>query len=148
VVNVSSTLEKRGNPDLRDWSYPDRFSQIQAYADAKLINLAYTYALAGDLEGSGITVNAANPGSVATRFGHNAGGAFKAIQLVGKLFMAGPGKGARTSVRLAGDPALDGATGGYYSAAELDASSAASREPEFGQEIFTRTADLIAQAQR
>jgi NAD(P)-dependent dehydrogenase (short-subunit alcohol dehydrogenase family) len=144
VVNLSSTMEKRGNADLWDWSHPQGFSQIQAYADSKLINLAYTYALARELAGSGVTVNAANPGSVATRFGQNAGGVFRMIQMVGKAFMAGAEKGARTSVRLARDPALDDATGGYYSAEEPDTSSAASRDPDYCQKVYTRTADLLS----
>ncbi|WP_328522703.1 SDR family NAD(P)-dependent oxidoreductase [Kribbella sp. NBC_00359] len=144
VVNLSSTVEKRGNPKLQDWTYPDHFSQLQAYSDSKLISLAHTYALARDLAGSGVTVNAANPGSVATAFGRNAGGILKVVQMVGKAFMAGAEKGAVTSIRLASDPALDDATGGYYSAAELDRSSEASRDPAFGEQIYARTATIVA----
>lgn len=146
VVNLSSTLEKRGNTNLWDWSCPGRFSQVQAYADAKLISLAHTYALARALEGSGVTVNAANPGSVATGFGRNAGGVFKVIQTVGRLFMADPEEGARTSVHLAADPALDETTGGYHTAARPDTSSAASRDPGYCQKVYTRTADLLSRA--
>lgn len=144
VVNVSSTLEKRGNPNLQDWTYPDRFSQIQAYSDSKLINLAHTYALAKELDGSGVTVNAANPGTVATAFGRNAGGLLKLIQTVGKVFMSSPEKGANTSIRLASDPALDDSTGGYYTAAELDTSSAVSRDTDFGHHVYARTAAILA----
>jgi NAD(P)-dependent dehydrogenase (short-subunit alcohol dehydrogenase family) len=35
---------------------------IQAYAHAKLLNLLWTLALARRLEGSGVVVNATNPG--------------------------------------------------------------------------------------
>ncbi len=95
-----------------------------------------------------MTVNAANPGNVATAFGRNAGGVLKVVQVVGKAFMASPEKGARTSIRLASDPALDDSTGGYYSAAELDTSSAASRDLAFGQQVYTRTIAILAQALR
>src|SRR5258706_4453680 len=148
VVNLSSTMEKRGNPNLQDWANPDRFSQLQAYGDSKLVNLAYTYALAGELAGTGVTVNAANPGNVATAFGRNAGGVLKVVQVLGQAFMASPAKGARTSIRLASDPALDDSTGGYYSAAELDTSSAASRALAFGQQVHTRPVAFLAQALR
>lgn len=150
VVNVSSTMEKRGNPDLADWAYLDRFSQLQAYSDSKLLSLAYTYtytytyALATKLEGSGVTVNAANPGNVATGFGRNAGGFLKMVQVAGRLFMNNPGKGALTSFRLASDPALDGVTGGYFSAEKPDVSSAASRDTAFGERVSARTAALLS----
>jgi NAD(P)-dependent dehydrogenase (short-subunit alcohol dehydrogenase family) len=146
VVNLSSMMEKRGNPDQWDWSYAKGFGQVTAYANAKLVNLAYTYALARELAGSGVTINAANPGRVATSFGPNAGGAFRVIQTVGGLFMPGPDKGAATSVRLAADPSLDGATGGYYSAGEKDTSSAASRDPDYCQKVYDQTTDFLSRA--
>jgi NAD(P)-dependent dehydrogenase (short-subunit alcohol dehydrogenase family) len=145
VVNLSSSVEKRGNRSLRDWSYPDGYGQIQAYCDAKLINLAYTYALADALAGSEVTVNAADPGNVATNFGHSAGGVFKVVQVFGRPFLASARKGARTSIRLAGDPALDGSTGGYYRGAELGTSSAASRDADFREFVYRRTAAILEQ---
>jgi NAD(P)-dependent dehydrogenase (short-subunit alcohol dehydrogenase family) len=148
VVNLSSTLEKRGNRDLEDWSYPDRFSQVQAYSDSKLVNLAYTYALARDLSEHGVNVNAADPGNVATAFGRNAGGILKGVQLAGRPFMASPEKGARTSVRLASDPSLDGVSGVYFRAGRPGQSSAASRDPTFGDRVYGRTAALLNQHQR
>ncbi|RZU50794.1 NAD(P)-dependent dehydrogenase (short-subunit alcohol dehydrogenase family) [Krasilnikovia cinnamomea] len=146
VVNVSSSLERRGNPHLADWSYPGRFHQFQAYCDAKLINLAYSYVLAGEVAGSGITVNCADPGSVATGFGRNAGGLFKMIQTLGRPLLATPEKGARTGIRLAADPALDSETGGYYRGSEPYPSSAASRDPDFGALIGRRTAAVLGGA--
>jgi NAD(P)-dependent dehydrogenase (short-subunit alcohol dehydrogenase family) len=144
VVNVSSSLEKRGDRTLQDWSYPDRFSQVQAYSDAKLLNLAYTYALARELSEQGITVNAADPGNVATAFGRNAGGILKGVQQAGRVFMVSPEKGARTSVRLASDPALDSVTGVYFRAGTPARSSATSRDPSFGDHVHGRTAALLA----
>ncbi len=46
MVNLSSTMEGRGHPKLEHWTYPSRFSQLQAYSDSKLVNLTHTYALA------------------------------------------------------------------------------------------------------
>lgn len=144
VVNLSSSLEKRGDPRLQDWSYPDRFTQLQAYSDSKLVNLAYTYALARELSEHGVTVNAADPGNVATAFGRNAGGILKGVQLAGRLFMASPEKGARTSVRLASDPSLDGVSGEYFRAEKPARSSAESRDPAFGDHVYGRTATVLA----
>ena len=145
VVNLSSTAEQRGRA-VTDWTYPFGYRQLQAYADSKLVNLAYTYTLAGQLAGDGVTVNAANPGSVATGFGTKAGGRLKITMAAGKIVLASPAKGARTSVRLAADPELDGATGGYYSGAAPDTSSAQSRDVAFGRHAYTHTQALLEQS--
>jgi NAD(P)-dependent dehydrogenase (short-subunit alcohol dehydrogenase family) len=142
VVNVSSSLERRGDPDREDWTYADRYRQLQAYCDAKLANLAHTYVLADELAGTGVTVNAADPGVVATGFGRS-GGLFGVVQAVGRPFLAKPERAAATAVRLAADPALDGVTGGFYRRGEAVESSAASRDAAFGRRVHARTAELV-----
>jgi NAD(P)-dependent dehydrogenase (short-subunit alcohol dehydrogenase family) len=141
VVNVSSTVERLGRR-LGDWSYPQRFSQWRAYCDAKLLNLAFTYALAHRLDHREVTVNAADPGNVATGFGRN-GGAFRFFQGPARFLLAGPERGARTAVRLAGDPTLDAATGGYYAKGRPARSSATSRDPRYGDQVLAMTARLL-----
>ncbi|MEV6929775.1 SDR family NAD(P)-dependent oxidoreductase [Dactylosporangium sp. NPDC051485] len=144
VVNVSSTVERLGRR-LTDWSYPERFSQWHAYCDAKLLNLAFTYALAHRLDHREITVNAANPGNVATGFGRN-GGAFRFFQGSARFLLSSPERGASTAVRLASDPTLDTATGGYYTKGRPVLSSAASRDPAYGEQVLAMTARLLARS--
>jgi NAD(P)-dependent dehydrogenase (short-subunit alcohol dehydrogenase family) len=141
VVNVSSTVERLGHR-LTDWSYPDRFSQWQAYCDAKLLNLAFTYALANRLDRREITVNAAHPGNVATGFGRN-GGLFRLFQGPARFLLSSPDRGARTAVRLASDPGLDTATGGYYAKSRPALSSATSRDPAYGEHVIAMTVRLL-----
>jgi NAD(P)-dependent dehydrogenase (short-subunit alcohol dehydrogenase family) len=144
IVNVSSTVERLGRR-LTDWSYPQRFSQWQAYCDAKLLNLAFTYTLAQRLHDREITVNAANPGNVATGFGRN-GGAFRFFQGPARFLLSSPEQGARTAVKLASDPTLDTATGGYYTKGRPARSSATSRDPAYGEQVLAMTARLFAQS--
>jgi NAD(P)-dependent dehydrogenase (short-subunit alcohol dehydrogenase family) len=141
VVNVSSTVERFGRR-LTDWSYPEQFSQWRAYCDAKLLNLAFMYALAARLDHREITVNAANPGNVATGFGRN-GGVFRLFQGPARFLLASPQRGARTAVRLASDPVLDGVTGGYYVKSRPGVSSPASRDPAYGEQVFASTVQLL-----
>lgn len=143
VIVTSSFMEKRGNPNLDDWSYERKFRQVAAYCDAKLAALAYSYALARRWEGSGVTVNAADPGAVATGFGVAAGGVFRVIQTVGRPFMTTAHGGAAPLVRLAADPESAHATGGYYDRNGLARSSSASRDPEFGARVVERTAGVV-----
>jgi len=62
----------------------------------------------------------------------------------GKPFMASPAKGARTSVRLAADPALAGETGGYYSSGKPATPSAKATDPSTGQRIYEQTQAVLA----
>jgi NAD(P)-dependent dehydrogenase (short-subunit alcohol dehydrogenase family) len=118
VVNMTALIESRGNP-ITDWSYPGKYSQMHAYADAKLLALMYTYAKARRHQGDGLTFNAVSPGTVNSGFGGKAGGTFKTIQALMKPFVGPPEKGSRGCVRLLADPGLATAAGGYYSSAEL-----------------------------
>jgi NAD(P)-dependent dehydrogenase (short-subunit alcohol dehydrogenase family) len=144
VVTVSSTVERFGHR-LVDWSYPEQFGQWRAYCDAKLLSLVFTYALARRLDPREITVNAADPGNVATGFGRN-GGVFRLFQGPARFLLASPERGARTAVRLASDPALDGVTGGYYAKGRPAVSSATSRDPVYGEQVFAKTVRLLEEA--
>ncbi|MFF5035454.1 SDR family NAD(P)-dependent oxidoreductase [Nocardia salmonicida] len=143
VIVTSSFMEKRGNPNLDDWSYDRKFRQVAAYCDAKLAALAYSYALALRWQGSGVTVNGADPGAVATQFGVAAGGLFRVIQTVGRPFMTSAHSGAAPLVRLATDPELAHDSGGYYDKNGPARSSSASRDPAFGARVVERTAAVV-----
>jgi NAD(P)-dependent dehydrogenase (short-subunit alcohol dehydrogenase family) len=144
VVNVSSAVERFGRR-LTDWSYPGQFNQWRAYCDAKLLNLAFTYALARQLDQREITVNAADPGNVATGFGRN-GGVFRFFQGPARFLLSSPEQGSRTAVKLASDLSLDDASGGYYAKGRPKRSSAASRDPAYGDQVFAKTVQLLEQA--
>lgn len=138
VVNMTAVLESRGNP-ITDWSYPGQFKQIQAYADAKLLALLYTYAQARRQEGAGLTFNAVSPGAVKTTLGTKAGGPIRIMQALTNPFIGPPEKGSRGCVRLMADPELATATGGYYSSAQLKNSSKKSRDRAAQDRVYEQT---------
>ena len=138
VVNMTAVLESRGNP-ITDWSYPGKFRQIQAYADAKLLALMYTYAQARRHERAGLTFNAVSPGAVKTTLGTKAGGPIRIIQALTNPFIGPPEKGSRGCVRLMADPELSTATGGYYSSAKLSTSSERSRDRAIQDRVHEQT---------
>ncbi len=138
VVNMTALIESRGTP-VTDWSYPGKYKQIQAYADAKLLALMYTYAQARRHEGQGLTFNAVSPGTVKTSLGSKAGGAFKTIEALTNPFVGPPEKGSRGCVRLMADPDLSTATGGYYSSAKLKKSSRKSRDLHAQERVYEQT---------
>jgi NAD(P)-dependent dehydrogenase (short-subunit alcohol dehydrogenase family) len=67
VLNMNSSAFKmwRSGP-FKDVQATGHYVGIKAYAHAKLLNLVWTFALAGQLRESGITVNATNPGAAWT----------------------------------------------------------------------------------
>ena len=138
VVNMTALVESRGKP-ITDWSYPGKYKQIQAYADAKLLALMYTYARARRHEGEGLTFNAVSPGAVKTSLGSKAGGPFKMIEALTNPFVPPPEKGSRGCVRLMADPELATATGGYYSSAKLKKSSEKSRDHDAQDRVWEQT---------
>jgi retinol dehydrogenase-14 len=63
IVNVVSSAHAMWKRDpFEDLNADGRYVGIEAYARAKLLNLLWTFALARRLEGSGVVVNATNPG--------------------------------------------------------------------------------------
>lgn len=115
VVSVSSSAHEmptRFAPD--DLRLERGWSGLAAYAQSKLANVLFTHALARRMAGTGVAANALHPGAIASNFGAGTGGAFALLFRLGKPFMPGPEQGARTSVFLASDPSIRGATGGYY----------------------------------
>ena len=142
VINVSSLIHRRGKP-VTDWTYPDGFKQISSYADSKLLSLMYGYALARRLDGTGITVNAANPGSVNTGFGTKSGGLLSFAQKMSTPLLTTPAKGATSSVTLATDPTLANATGGYYTKGKPKTSSRKSLDVSAAQEVYAETQAVL-----
>jgi len=63
IINVVSSAYTMWQRDpLEDLNGQEGFVAINAYAHVKLLNLLWTFALARRLEGSGIVINATNPG--------------------------------------------------------------------------------------
>jgi NAD(P)-dependent dehydrogenase (short-subunit alcohol dehydrogenase family) len=115
IVNVSSDTYRMAKLDFDDLQTKRGYSFMRAYGRSKLAIVYFTLALALRLEGRGVTVNAVDPGPVASNIGaNNRGFAYRiAGPIIKKLFPSAD-RAARTAVMLAADPALEGATGGYY----------------------------------
>jgi NAD(P)-dependent dehydrogenase (short-subunit alcohol dehydrogenase family) len=138
VVNVSSTAHRSGRIALDDLEGATRYSGWRAYCQSKLALLLLTYAWAGRLAGTGITVNAAHPGFVRTGFGRNNPGATGlGFRIAEALFAIGPERAARTIVTLASAPELAQTTGGYFARSRPRRSSAASYDPAMGERLWT-----------
>ena len=132
LINVSSFVHRwTKGINFDDLQAEEKFSAIQVYAQSKLAILMFTYELARRLEGTGITVNALNPGLVKTNLGHDLTGVFKVLEKVLKSTLGITSeKGARTSIYLASSPEVEGITGQYFFKQKSKRSSRASYDQE------------------
>lgn len=119
IINVSSGGHKRAHMNFDDLQWKQRYNGLQAYRQSKLANVMFTYELARQLEGTGVTVNAVGPGYIATNFGFNNFGFIPdwitnpLIRLYGLLGTSAE-EGAQICIYLATSPEVEGVTGKYF----------------------------------
>jgi NAD(P)-dependent dehydrogenase (short-subunit alcohol dehydrogenase family) len=115
IVNVSSDSYKIGKLELDNLQLERGYSVSQAYARSKLAILHFSLELARRVEGTGVTVNAVDPGPVASNIGANNPSFLYTLAkpMIRHLFPSAA-RAARTCLRLATDPALETSSGGYW----------------------------------
>ena len=111
-----------------------------AYGSSKLANIMFAYELARRLAGTQVTVNALDPGGVATRLGLNNGLAAWLKHLVYYLMkgqLLSPQRASAGVVYLATSPEVRGKSGGYYFGNRLIRSSTISYGPVVAKALWT-----------
>jgi retinol dehydrogenase-14 len=148
IVNVASVAHVTANIDFDDLQGAHGYNPMKAYGQSKLANVLFTYQLARRLEGSGVTVNALNPGFVATNFGKNNGPLARWAISLGQMFAERPEKGAETSIYLATSPDVDGITGKYFVKKKAVASSPESHNEEVARHLWEVSAQMTGLEER
>jgi len=147
VVNVSSDAHYGGAMNFEDQMGAQKYSSWRAYSQSKLANVLFTYALARQLEGSGVTANALHPGFVASGFGRNNSGWMGMLMPLVQLFAIKPDKGAETSVFLATSPAVSRVSGKYFANSKEKESAAISYDQTTQDRLWAISEQLIQSAQ-
>jgi NAD(P)-dependent dehydrogenase (short-subunit alcohol dehydrogenase family) len=147
IVNVASGAH-RGCPgiEFEDLQGEKSFCGRRAYAQSKLANLLFTYELDRRLKGSGVTVNAADPGNVLSGFARNNGLISWGRHIIGSLRggeLLGPEGGAETPVFLACAPELEGISGCYFHEKEAVKSSTPSYDADAAKRLWQISLDLV-----
>lgn len=143
VVVVSSGLHARGRMAWDDLQLArGRYSGTDAYAQSKLANLLFTFALARRLAGSGVTANALHPGVVKTNLGRELPGLL--MTMAGPLLRT-PARGAETSLHLALAPEVASVTGRYFDDKKLRKPSALALDRGSQERLWTVSEQLVAE---
>jgi NAD(P)-dependent dehydrogenase (short-subunit alcohol dehydrogenase family) len=144
VINVSSSLHRLGKIKFDDIPFEKGYARSKAYRRSKLANIGFTYELAYRFFGKNITVNAMNPGLVATNVGEAAGGfTAKMKDVVDKVAALTPEEGAQTIIYLATSPDVTGVTGRYFVKEKSVRSSKITYDLEFCRRMWEVSEGLV-----
>jgi retinol dehydrogenase 14 len=144
IVNVNSWSHRRAKLEMDDLQTNERYSASRAYSRAKLVNLLWTYELARRLEGTGMTVNVADPGGASTEMTRSEAMPllFRTINRLGKKLMTTE-KAARSSIYLASSARVEGVNGEYFEPPDKQVeSSKASYDRAAQRRIWEVSAEL------
>ncbi|UYZ38160.1 SDR family NAD(P)-dependent oxidoreductase [Clostridium beijerinckii] len=119
IVNVASEASRNHG----EFKLPDDLTDINTftsrqssslYGKTKLLNIMFTGVLSRKLEGTGVTVNALNPGFNVTGLGRELWFASTLEHILKFLHIGDPRRGADIILRLALEKEYEGVTGGYF----------------------------------
>ena len=117
IVNVASNVHGAGGIDLTglgEAARSGRFRGLKTYANSKLAMVMFTLSLSERLSPAAVTVNCLHPGVVSTNI-TNATNLFLRIGMkIASPAMFSEERGAKTTLHVALDSALDGVSGKYF----------------------------------
>jgi len=142
IINVSSVGHYNGHINFDDINLEKEYGGWKAYGQSKLALVLFTHELAKKLQGTGVTVNAVHPGTVATNIWSRPLGPVGFIMALPKLFMTSPEQGAETIVYLASSPDAKGLNGEYLEKLKVKKSSDESYNEEIAQRLWDVSAKL------
>ena len=142
IINVSSVGHYNGHVNFDDLIMEEDYGGWKGYGQSKLALVLFTHELAKKLQGTGVTVNAVHPGTVATNIWARPLGPAGFIMSLPKLFMASPEEGAKTIVYLASSNEAEGLNGEYLEKLKVKKSSDESYKEEIAQRLWDVSAKL------
>src|SRR5713226_5982848 len=136
IINITSSAHRGTEIDFDDLQGEKKYSGYHAYSQSKLANVLFTYQLAKQLEGTGVTVNCLHPGVVRTGFGKDVTGLMTILVRIGSPFMISPDKAARAAIYLAMSPELEDVTGKFFSRGKEKRSSRESYDETSAERLW------------
>lgn len=144
IINVSSGAHVQGKIQFDDLQSKRQFNGFKSYAQSKLALILFTYELDRKLKNTNISVNAMDPGIVATNFGKNNGLLrFFLRRLIKGRNDISAAEGAETVIFMATSPEISNIRGGYFIKNKQVKSSEDSYDQELAKELWEVSENLI-----
>jgi len=149
IVNMTSDGHNMANLDLDDLQSKNWYRGVDIYMRAKLANLLFTYELARRLEGTGVTVNAAEPGSADTTMMRATKPdmlppAVRVMWPIIKRTLGTSAQAALVPIHLASSPELETISGQYIGVKlKPGKSSDASHDVELARRLWSASAEMV-----
>lgn len=144
IINISSAQHVNASIEFDNLQGEKKYTNLGSYNQAKLAVLLWTYELARQLEGTGITVNALHPGIVASNFVAGMVGVPAVVMKLGKPFLLTVEQGAQTTLYLATSSDVEGVSGKYFVKSQEKKSSSGSYDQAVGSRLWEVTEQLVA----
>jgi retinol dehydrogenase-12 len=143
IVTVASIAHRGAKLDPATMTKPANWTPLYAYGRSKLANILFTRALARRLDAAIVTAACLHPGVIATDIGNRAGILAGLGWRLARLFLAGPDKGAETSIFLAttADPAPF--HGAYVTGKKIAKTDSAARDDRLGETLWHESERLV-----
>jgi retinol dehydrogenase-12 len=143
IVTVASIAHKGAELDPATMAKPKDWTPLSAYGRSKLANILFTRALARRLDPAVVTAACLHPGVIATDIGNRAGRLAGLGWRLARPFLAGPDKGAETSIFIAttADPARF--HGAYLTGKAIVQPSSAARDDRLGEALWQESERLV-----
>jgi NAD(P)-dependent dehydrogenase (short-subunit alcohol dehydrogenase family) len=135
IVNVASGWYAK-NLTFDDLQGEKRFNVNSAYLQSKLANHLFTYALAQRLVGTGVTVNAVNPGIIDTGLAREVTGLGKLLNRLMTPLKKSVEQGAFPSLHMATSSEVEGITGRFFDTTKFVEPSAAARNEALQERLW------------
>ena len=157
IVNLTTGGHRMARLNFDDLQARQWFRGLDIYGQAKLANLLWTYEQARRLEGSGVTVNAADPGGADTSMTQNMTPQmvppfmrllWPLFGLMQRFMQTSPETAAHSSIYAAAAPEMEGVTGKYiHPKGKIVKSSKASYDETAARRIWQISEELTGLSQ-
>ncbi|MBZ9746347.1 SDR family NAD(P)-dependent oxidoreductase [Mesorhizobium sp. CO1-1-7] len=135
IVNVASAGQQA--IDFDDVMLTRGYSGVRAYCQSKLAQILFTVDLAGQLEGSGVTVNALHPASYMNT---------TMVRQAGVTPWSSVETGAEAILNLATSPTLEGRSGLYFDGLQESCADAQAYDIKARQQLRSLSLELVGLA--